>query len=205
MKKRTKRKSIVICILCLSVLLNYGFTQEKVKSIQEPKGTDEIYKEIIKDICKFLPETLEVKKNFFKRPEKRIFTKMVMCSLSTFDSKTVLYIKEAFKLTSEELNKFIMVNKKPSQINLPENGLENLYILSKAEYNTIKWENIYAKFPSAAGFCGCSKVGYSEDKRKAIVYYFRSYGPLAGGGFFTLFKNEDGKWKKVKTIQTWKS
>ncbi len=205
MTKKTKGKLIVFCILGLSVMLNNGFAQDDIENKQETIQTDEIYTEIINDICKFLPETLEVKKSFFKRPEMKIFTKMVMCSLSTFDTKTVSYIKDVFEFTNEELNKFVMVNKEASQINLPENALENLYILSKVEYKTINWENIQTKFPSAAGFCGCSKIGYSEDKRKAVVYFFRSYGPLAGGGFFSLFKNEDGKWKKVKTIQTWKS
>jgi len=80
-----------------------------------------------------------------------------------------------------------------------------LIVLNQYEYKSLNWDSLNTKYPKASGFCGYSQIGISTDNLKAIIYFFRQYAPLSGGGYFMIFEKIDGKWKRKEIFQTWKS
>jgi hypothetical protein len=81
----------------------------------------EIHNEVINAMCEFLPETLTVKPGIFKKSYKKIFTTMVMCSLSIIDTACISIVSNKFELTEKDINHFITINNYPSKLIVPEN------------------------------------------------------------------------------------
>lgn len=65
------------------------------------------------------------------------------------------------------------------------------------------WDNYHKEFPAAGCIHGISRVGFSWDRKKAILHSSWQCGPLWGEGNLLLLEKKDGKWIVIKKIMTW--
>jgi hypothetical protein len=61
----------------------------------------------------------------------------------------------------------------------------------------------FAKYPLASGTLGISRVGFSADSLTALLNIGGAGGSLSGGGWFTLLRKTEGRWRVVAGLQTY--
>lgn len=68
------------------------------------------------------------------------------------------------------------------------------------------WGKFYQKYPNSQGITTLSRVGFNQEKNRAIVYIGTQSHCLAGiGNLVDLQKDQSGNWKIVKQINLWVS
>jgi hypothetical protein len=67
------------------------------------------------------------------------------------------------------------------------------------------WRAFRARFPGAGGMVSFTRVGFSDNRRQALVEVSRSCGSLCGGGYNVLLEKQNGRWRVVQQINTWVS
>jgi hypothetical protein len=83
-------------------------------------------------------------------------------------------------------------------------------LVSQAELQAIfqsrnGWDEFYRRYPHAQGRLTLSKVGFSSQRDKALVYAGNRSDTLAGMGFLILLVEEDGDWIIKDTVMVWVS
>jgi hypothetical protein len=58
--------------------------------------------------------------------------------------------------------------------------------------------DIYSSFPKFGGFVHFSRIGFSGDKRFALVYTTLYRGPLEAADYLLLLERKDGRWQIIK-------
>jgi hypothetical protein len=83
-------------------------------------------------------------------------------------------------------------------------------LLSQAESDQIfakgtdkTWTAYYEQFPGAQGKMDLSRVGFSKDGIRAVVYAGNMQGGLAGGGYNFLLEKQNGNWVVQAQEMTW--
>ena len=66
-----------------------------------------------------------------------------------------------------------------------------------------RWERFYERFPKAQGFLAFSSVGFSDDRRQALLYYGNQYDGLGGRGELLLFAWDGRQWMIIGRMQAW--
>ena len=67
------------------------------------------------------------------------------------------------------------------------------------------WKEFYKRFPAAPGMLTLSRVGFSHDQRRALLYYGNHYGGLGGEGFLVLMEWDGDRWTIQKERMVWVS
>ena len=65
------------------------------------------------------------------------------------------------------------------------------------------WSQFYDKFPKSTGLINFSRVGFNQDRSKALFYRGESGGALAGAGIFFYLEKSNGRWRLVADSQMW--
>ncbi len=64
-------------------------------------------------------------------------------------------------------------------------------------------ESFFKKYNSSQGIMTFSKVGYSRDRKQAVLYYGNWCGRKCGGGGLALFRFSNGEWKLELIFPIW--
>jgi hypothetical protein len=67
------------------------------------------------------------------------------------------------------------------------------------------WTDFYRTYPNSSGFITFSRVGFSSDATRAIVYEQNNCDSLCGYGGYILLSKEKGEWKVVTGFGCWQS
>ena len=78
-----------------------------------------------------------------------------------------------------------------------ERKRKNLPLFAEPDYDVL-WKHFYKKYPKSGGYYDLSRVGFSSNKRIAIVKITQSGGVSGYTKWFTLAKNKN-KWKVIKS------
>ena len=65
------------------------------------------------------------------------------------------------------------------------------------------WTEFDRTFPDYAGFASSSRVGFSDDRQVAIVYFSWTAGPTLGLGYFHILEKEKNDWKLIGGFRLW--
>ncbi len=78
-------------------------------------------------------------------------------------------------------------------------------IFYKAENLEKAWESFRKKYPKSGGFVQFSRVGFSSDKKQAVIYFTYSCGSLCASGDFIFYVKEKEKWVEKGKVNLWVS
>jgi hypothetical protein len=99
-----------------------------------------------------------------------------------------------------------------SETNLPEIEKYSPIYISSDSLNSIfdpdkngGWSSFHKLFPKAKGLLVFSKIAYSKNNKRAIVYLSRTGGYTSGEGLIYFLSNENGIWKIVHKEGMWVS
>lgn len=67
------------------------------------------------------------------------------------------------------------------------------------------WENFRSKYSRDSGYFRISDIGFSEDKKKAILYIQGQGGCLAGKGTLVIMEAEGDEWLVAREVELWVS
>ena len=97
-----------------------------------------------------------------------------------------------------------------SETNLPEIEKYQPIYISRDSLNSIfdpdkngGWSSFHKLFPKAKGLLVFSKIAYSKNNERAIVYLSRTGGYTSGEGLIYFLSNENGIWKIVHKEGIW--
>lgn len=65
------------------------------------------------------------------------------------------------------------------------------------------WDKFYKKFNGFKGFKEFSKIIYSENRNRAVVYFAYHQGYFNGRGALILLEKRNGKWKISENMTLW--
>jgi hypothetical protein len=109
--------------------------------------------------------------------------------------------QEVVPLTPDLVASFKERNQQPFPLE-PNLDLSIEYqLMSQAEIDELQpkdeasgWQLFYELYPKTAGFVYLSRVGFSAEYNRALVYYsiYRYEQPIMGG--YTVLSREDGRW-----------
>jgi hypothetical protein len=96
------------------------------------------------------------------------------------------------------------------EINLPEIKKYNCIYISEDSLNSIfdpdkkgGWSLFHKTFPKSKNLLSFSRIVYSDDGDKAIVYLSQSQGNLSGSGYIYFLINMNRTWKIVYKKRMW--
>lgn len=112
------------------------------------------------------------------------------------------------KPETETIRDFVSRNKQPTQLKAKlDLRLKYVLLPTRAKEAFFRdggggWDSFYAKFPGAQGIMVFSRVGFSSDKKQALVYVGNQAHMLGGAGYYVLLRKENGRWviKDAETI-----
>jgi hypothetical protein len=67
------------------------------------------------------------------------------------------------------------------------------------------WAKFYKKYPGSPGTIAFSRVGFNQDKSKAIVYKVNACGWLCAAGRYILLSKTIDAWKVTDVVGCWES
>lgn len=106
---------------------------------------------------------------------------------------------------ADTLSNFKVKNEKASQLGPQPLGV----FVTEEEVDSIfrpnadGWDVFYKKYPGAQGILRLSRVGFSQKKDQALVYFGNQAHWLDGAGYFVLLANRNGSWVVVKQAMIW--
>ena len=177
----------------------------------ERKGSDTTGNDylIYSDFCKYFFDNLA---------EDKIDTVVLREETDIHDSIREIYVKEenitrlqAFLPTLEASTLSDFFRQNSSNIQLPSKLVEHkqIIILSKANEQAIfkegGWDKFRDKFHGSQGIMTFSRIGYSKERKQALLSYSNYCGRLCGGGGLAYFRNIEGKWKLEVIFPVWVS
>jgi hypothetical protein len=125
------------------------------------------------------------------------------------------YMKRQFpELDPSTLRSFGIRNAKAAQLLAKEFHDLTVVLLSRREIRklfprsallTASWEGFYRRFPHAQGVLTFSCVGFSDDRRQALLYYGNQWDGLAGTGELLLLTWDGGRWVIARRMNVWVS
>ena len=65
------------------------------------------------------------------------------------------------------------------------------------------WAEFYRRFPNTQGHMVLSRVGFSDDRRKALLYLGNQSNYLAGAGYAMVFEWSGAAWSRVASWMLW--
>jgi hypothetical protein len=65
------------------------------------------------------------------------------------------------------------------------------------------WQRFYKRFPKAIGYAGFSNIAYSNDEKKAIVYFEISKNGLNAVGELVFLEKINEKWQIIQIHELW--
>jgi hypothetical protein len=110
----------------------------------------------------------------------------------------ILKLDTANKKTIKFSNEFIL-KKYKTQI-IYTNEFQTFF--NDANFNE-GWQRFYNKYPRSIGYMTLSKVVYSNDRKRCIIYIDLKYNSLGAEGYIILFNTED--FKIIKSELLWQS
>jgi hypothetical protein len=104
------------------------------------------------------------------------------------------------KVDDFTVSEFIRVNQKPSQLpkelalEVPVKWVEDAEV--KRLFSTGgRWKQFDESFPKASGLARISRVGFSRDKKTALLYYEWLGAGMLGYGRIYILRLEDSHWR----------
>ena len=67
------------------------------------------------------------------------------------------------------------------------------------------WLSYWQNHPQRLGIVHLSRVGFNFDKKRALVYIGRMWGPLEGFGYEIILRKQKGKWVIINRERVWMS
>jgi hypothetical protein len=84
---------------------------------------------------------------------------------------------------------------------------KRLIILSdeeeKAIFKTGRWDQFWKQYKSSQGIMTLSKIGFSNDRKQAILYYGNGCGEKCGAGGLAYFRFDGVEWKLELIFPMW--
>ncbi|MGI9054532.1 MAG: hypothetical protein ACR2F2_01885 [Pyrinomonadaceae bacterium] len=116
------------------------------------------------------------------------------------------YAKAKFTDTTTDLiQDFNAKNDKSYLLERKFAGCKNYVLVTKTDVSDIfknskdGWKDFNVKYPKSGGFERFSRIGFSPDKKQAVIFLSYSCGWLCASGDFYFFVKEEGEWiEKVK-------
>lgn len=122
-------------------------------------------------------------------------------------------IAEIFKeVSSETLKEFLEKNETTEKLEAKFSTDINYEFISAEELKSrydyfidgdMNWELFNLQYPKTGKLFTLSRVGFSKDKKQAIMFLTFWCGKTCGEGEFYILKKENSKWKVVKTMGSW--
>ena len=69
--------------------------------------------------------------------------------------------------------------------------------------NEKTWDAFYKDFPESDGLYDFSRVGFSRDRKEALIYVSHSCGGKCGTGRYYYLTKESGTWEIVEEVYLW--
>lgn len=129
------------------------------------------------------------------------------------DSNEIAYFEEdAFIIPIEIVASYNDANQSVCQLDssrFPTSLRVRVFPQSRSdEYRVMEgkfFDKFYADYPNGDGITSLSRVGFTRDRKMALVHHGRSIAGLAGQGHFILLQKSDDVWKVMDKIVSWVS
>lgn len=185
-----------LIFLLLSLATNYCIAQNTISAEEY-----EVYNGLIKSLNEDNETShLVIKKQTYSEIIEGIAVKYITKKLS-LDTKIIEDYNKQNRLESEIQNQF----KLRSKITLVGDEIQEILKRPQTENELIEaksWENFRQKYQTTS-LLTLSRVGFNEEKNKALVVYGYQSGWLGGEGTFYLLTKKNNSWKIKKKVRAW--
>lgn len=120
--------------------------------------------------------------------------------------------KFGFDIPEDVVQNFQMNNSKRYKINQFFDFEIHYILLGQNKFDEIfekgvglGWIEFDKRFPNSTGRIYLSRLGFSNNKNEALLYYDIRSGGLSGAGFFIYLKKENKKWQNIAWARMWVS